>query len=305
MAGRLRQTAALAALAVVPLVVAPTAGAAATPHQTPATSGYWLESGDGGVFAFGAAPFFGSSVGRCSLSCYGFAALPDGTGYRVLDAGLTTAKAALYGFGAAADATLSEPADAWFPVAVASTPSGDGGWVLYGDGGAVQAFNNARFYGDGSNLGRVEYGQDPYGVMPYFVGIAPTPDGGGYWLAGADGGVFAYGDAAFYGSMGGRHLNAPVVGISATPDGRGYYLVAMDGGVFAFGDAVFAGSMAGRHLNEVMISIAANPTGVGYWTAAQDGGVFTFGGAPFSGSMGGEHLNRPVYNIVAYRTALT
>ena len=36
------------------------------------------------------------------------------------------------------------------------------------------------------------------------VGIAPTPDGGGYWLVASDGGVFSFGDAHFYGSMGGN-----------------------------------------------------------------------------------------------------
>jgi len=30
--------------------------------------------------------------------------------------------------------------------------------------------------------------------------MASTPDGGGYWLVGADGGVFAFGDARFDGS---------------------------------------------------------------------------------------------------------
>ena len=34
------------------------------------------------------------------------------------------------------------------------------------------------------------------------VGMAVTPDGGGYWLVASDGGVFAYGDAAFHGSTG-------------------------------------------------------------------------------------------------------
>ena len=38
----------------------------------------------------------------------------------------------------------------------------------------------------------------------------------GYWLQGADGGIFTFGNAEFYGSMGGRHLNAPMVGIAAT-----------------------------------------------------------------------------------------
>jgi hypothetical protein len=38
------------------------------------------------------------------------------------------------------------------------------------------------------------------------------PDGNGYWLFGADGGVFSYGDTTFLGSLGGIHLAAPVVG---------------------------------------------------------------------------------------------
>ena len=44
-----------------------------------------------------------------------------------------------------------------------------------------------------------------------------------------------FGDANFYGSMGGRPLNQPVVGMAATPTGDGYWLVAADGGIFAFG----------------------------------------------------------------------
>jgi hypothetical protein len=32
----------------------------------------------------------------------------------------------------------------------------------------------------------------------------------------SDGGLFAFGDAGFFGSMGGQHLNAPVVGLALT-----------------------------------------------------------------------------------------
>ena len=50
------------------------------------------------------------------------------------------------------------------------------------------------------------------------------------------------------GSLGGTHLNAPVVGIAPTRDDKGYWLVASDGGVFAFGDAAFHGSMSATSL---------------------------------------------------------
>jgi hypothetical protein len=61
-----------------------------------------------------------------------------------------------------------------------------------------------------------------------------TGDSPGWWTAGTDGGVFALGNAPFYGSMGATALNAPIVGMSATPTHHGYWIVASDGGVFAF-----------------------------------------------------------------------
>ena len=77
------------------------------------------------------------------------------------------------------------------------------------------------------------------------VGMAATPDGGGYWLVASDGGIFSYGDAAFHGSAGSLRLNSPVVGMAAAPGGGGYWLVAADGGIFDYGNAGFFGS-AGR-----------------------------------------------------------
>ena len=73
----------------------------------------------------------------------------------------------------------------------------------------------------------------------------PRPTTPGYWLVASDGGIFTFGDAGFYGSTGGIHLNQPIVGMAATPDGHGYWLVASDGGIFAFGDAGFYGSTGG------------------------------------------------------------
>jgi hypothetical protein len=85
--------------------------------------------------------------------------------------------------------------------------------------------------------------------------MAATPDGNGYWLVASDGGVFAFGDAGFYGSMGGKPLNKPMMAIAANPDGTGYWTAAVDGGVFSFGDAPFRGSAVG---DGVLDGIAAN-----------------------------------------------
>ncbi len=122
---------------------------------------------------------------------------------------------------------------------------------------------------------------------------------GGYRLVAADGGVFSYGDAGFYGSKGGTPLNRPVVGMAATPDGKGYWLVAADGGVFAYGDAGFFGSHAGSPLRQPVVGMAATPDGTGYWLVAADGGVFSYGDAGFYGSTGGAHVNGPVVGIGA------
>ena len=75
--------------------------------------------------------------------------------------------------------------------------------------------------------------------------MTATPDGDGYWLVAADGGIFSFGDAAFYGSTGNLSLTKPIVGMSSTIDGNGYWLVASDGGIFAYGDASFYGSTGG------------------------------------------------------------
>ena len=123
------------------------------------------------------------------------------------------------------------------------------------------------------------------------------PPANGYWLAAADGGVFSFGDAAFFGSEGGTHLTAPVVGMASTPDGGGYWLVAKDGGVFSFGDAAFYGSMGGKKLNAPVVGIASTPDGGGYWLVGADGGIFSFGDAAFFGSEGGTHLNAPVVGM--------
>jgi hypothetical protein len=136
------------------------------------------------------------------------------------------------------------------------------------------------------------------GLTHPIVGMATTPTGKGYWLVASDGGVFAFGDAAFWGSTGAIKLNKAIVGMAATPSGKGYWLVASDGGVFAFGDASFHGSTGSIVLNKPIVGIAPTNNGTGYWLGASDGGIFAFN-APFLGSHGGSPLNKPAVGIAA------
>ena len=121
----------------------------------------------------------------------------------------------------------------------------------------------------------------------------------GYRFVASDGGVFDYGDANFWGSTGGIHLNQPVVGMAVTPSTNGYWLVASDGGIFTFGDAQFVGSTGALRLNKPVVGMAATPDGGGYWLVASDGGIFSFGDAQFFGSTGALRLNKPVVGMAA------
>ncbi|HTW09911.1 MAG TPA: G1 family glutamic endopeptidase [Acidimicrobiales bacterium] len=126
-------------------------------------------------------------------------------------------------------------------------------------------------------------------------GPLPSPPMGGYWLVGADGGVFAFGGAHFYGS--GTHLGrrrGRVVAIAATPDHRGYWLVNSAGTVLNFGDATNYGSVPSlqaarkvpRPLPGAIVAITATADGHGYYLLGGDGSVYAFGDARYRGSCG-------------------
>ncbi len=99
-------------------------------------------------------------------------------------------------------------------------------------------------------------------------GLYPNPTQG-YWQVASDGGIFSFGTAQFFGSMGGSRLNQPMVGLASTPDGGGYWTVASDGGIFSFGDAHFYGSTGSLHLNQPVVGMTPTPDGGGYWLVAR------------------------------------
>jgi hypothetical protein len=126
------------------------------------------------------------------------------------------------------------------------------------------------------------------------VGIAVDNANGGYWEVGADGAVYSYNGAPYYGNaLGNINPSYPVVGIAATPDGGGYWLVTSNGNVYApryngAGDSQYEGGISGS-LNCVngIVGIVAAQNDSSYWMDACDGGVFAFGQAQYYGSLAG------------------
>ena len=170
------------------------------------------------------------------------------------------------------------------------TPGDDGFWI-FTSRGRVFAAGAAVDHGD---LERFDLDQP-------ITAAAVTATGGGYRMLGLDGGVFAFGDAEFLGSipqvLPGVELDCPIVGIAnVSTDTPGYWLVGCDGGVFGFGAAPFVGSLPGIDVTPDEPVNAMVPYGAGYLLVASDGGVFSFG-AGFFGSLADTDLRAAVVAV--------
>jgi hypothetical protein len=142
------------------------------------------------------------------------------------------------------------------------------------------------------------------GVVPSepIVAIEPNTSCTGYYLLGADGGVFAFGTATFDGSIPESHISVSNA-VSLSVVTGGYFIATSDGGVFGFGTAAadFHGSLPGLgvHVNNV-VGLVPTPTVGGYYLVSSDGGVFAFGNASYQGSEGGTTLSSPVIGFILY-----
>ena len=126
-------------------------------------------------------------------------------------------------------------------------------------------------------------------------GMTSTPDGKGYWLVASDGGIFSFGDAAFYGSKGEPRSTSrssgwpPLLTVRATGSWRP--TVGSSPSVTPPSTARRAEPTASTSRSSGWPSL---PTASGYWLVASDGGIFSFGDAAFYGSKGGTPLNKPI-----------
>lgn len=180
--------------------------------------------------------------------------------------------------------------------------SGNNPQTEYGDSG-----------GSPNIVGGFATGECAFGVMQ--PSPAPTPGNGpgplmpisqpsttapGYWMAGADGGVFAF-KVPFFGSQSGTALSQPITGIAAVPGGNNGYNIA-EGNGMVYGDGPRASDCAnsGAVLNQTIVSIAAAPGGNGCWLAGSSGAVISLGtNAPFFGSASALPLTKPIVGIAA------
>jgi ribosomal protein L24E len=236
---------------------------------TRARVGYWLVGQDGGIFAFGDAPFAGST-GNMKLNkpIVGMASNPVGTGYWFVasDGGIFAFGDAKF-FGSTGAMKLNKPI-----VGMAPTPTGQGYYLVASDGG-IFSFGDAKFRGSTGNIK----------LNKPIVGMAVAPNGRGYWLVASDGGVFAFGNGArFFGSTGDIKLAQPIIGIAPTNSNDGYWFVAADGGIFSFGDAKsFTPKLGGSPVT----GLAVSPDGDGLWVTRANGEVNGYGSVPSLGSL--------------------
>jgi hypothetical protein len=168
-------------------------------------------------------------------------------------------------------------------VGIVPTFDRNGYWLDASDGG-VFAFGDAGFYGSIPGLGLHPAGSGlADSLNAPIVGMVPSSDGRGYFMVGADGGVFAFGDARFAGScpgIGGCAGAAVAVAPDAT--GNGYWVVTQSGNVYAFGDAPYYGAPGPQSVP--VTSAVRTPDGRGYWILYANGAISNFGDASYFGS---------------------
>jgi hypothetical protein len=142
------------------------------------------------------------------------------------------------------------------------------------------------------------------------VGMTPTLDSNGYWLAGSDGIVYPFGDATPYGGLSAKP-SSPIVGIAIAPDGKGYWLAGSDGTVYSFGSASLQGDLS-SHAPSPVVGIASLPPAVpnsqnpnpatvaqGYWLVDSQGQVFSYGKAAFWGDLTNVKITAAIIGILS------
>jgi hypothetical protein len=163
-------------------------------------------------------------------------------------------------------------------------------------------------------------------------GASPTPQASpvpGYWLVGADGGVFAF-NAPFEGSAAPSSASPGLcafafgptidisaaslansghvlsdrncVGVAGSEAGSGYWVANFGSLPSAFGPAAALGQLGCSGLNGATFGwsgISATPSGRGFFLVSSNGGVLGCGDATPLGGVSALHLARPITGIAS------
>jgi len=104
--------------------------------------------------------------------------------------------------------------------------------------GGIFSFGDAGFHGS--------LGSDPPSTP--IVGVAPTSDGGGYWMLAANGTVYNFGDAPPAGPAADSpsivFANSPMAAMIPDVTNGGFIVVDQTGQAFSYGDAPYFGDVA-------------------------------------------------------------
>ncbi len=137
-----------------------------------------------------------------------------------------------------------------------------------------------------------------------FVGVAPTPDGKGYWEVDSLGNVDNFGDAPQLYPTPGQlppPTGVPIVGIASTADGNGLWVVAANGQVITFGDASIGqpAPLPSTQQGAPVVGLTPTPDRQGFWEVTSDGQVFASGDAQHASWLPDPGLKSPVVALVA------
>jgi hypothetical protein len=262
-----------------------------TPH------GYWLVAGDGGIFNFGKAKFFGST-GSLTLQrpVVGMTPTADRNGYWMVatDGGMFAFGDAKYhgsipGLGLAPAGSGAAKALAAPIVAMVASPTGKGYLLVASDGG-VFAFGDALFHGSCPGIG---------GCNGSVVAVVPDAGEAGYWVVTSTGHVYAFGNAAQVASGQPGATPGTITGATASATGHGYLIVDSRGDVYNYGDAHKYG-VPPAGLGYPIVGIVPTSTGNGYWLMGAKGAVYFYGDGPNFGSMAGKPLNALIVTAAGF-----
>ena len=165
------------------------------------------------------------------------------------------------------------------------------GYDLVTASGIVRSFGGATNWGSNTNSH----------LRGAIVGMAVVPNGSGYWLVGSDGGVFSFGKARFYGSLGATKVvpGEATIGIVTTATGNGYWLVNEQGKVTSFGGAAALPSLPLADQKIPIVSVSISRDGTGIWYTNAHGNVWNLGSAGFYGSLARTTIDHPITAITA------